>query len=150
MTFDEVAAALRENPMSQLGGGATDGEIARAEQDLAVALPLSYRRLLGEFGWVAIPGYFELHGLGAGVPSHLNLVGVTLAERSQFMSPTPTHLIPIVNDGAGNLYCLDTSRNDAEDSPVVLQDHEIDEIHDVAESFLEWLAAELSRTRNQS
>lgn len=149
MVFEDVAEVLRAHPQGDLGEGATDDEISRAETDLGVVFPESYRRFLRDFGWAGVSGHFELFGLGPGVPRHLYVVGMTRSERSDFMPPTPHHLIPVLNDGGGNLYCLDTARDNGEDCPVVRQDHESGELSEVSSSFISWLAEEISSATQQ-
>jgi len=141
LTWDDLASELRAQS-ERLGTGATNEEIIDAERQLGVTLPESYRRFLREFGWGEV-GHCDLFGLGAGVPGHLELVEMVESERTDYMPLTPEHLVPIMNDGGGNLYCLDTARITGGDCPVVIHDHELDEIDDVAETFLAWLAEEL-------
>lgn len=38
---------------------------------------------------------------------HLNIVDITLSERTEMSPRLPRALLPILNDGGGNLYCLD-------------------------------------------
>lgn len=137
MTYEELSEAIRSHGVS-FGTGATSDEIAKAENTLSVTFPSGYRRLVGEFGWLGV-GPDELFGLGAGVPSEVDVVRETLAERTTFHPLTPKHLVPIMNDGGGNLFCLDTTRGSGADCPVVFQDHELGEISDYSDSFFEWL-----------
>ena len=58
-----------------------------------------------------------MFGLGADVPAVNDLVRETLAERHEFRPYLPPHLIPLHNDGAGNLAALDTRRS-GDDPPV--------------------------------
>ena len=57
----------------------------------------------------------------------------------------PEYLVPVMNDGAGNHYCLDdTSRLDGGECPVVFWDHEHQDGPDqvpeqVSASFDRWL-----------
>jgi hypothetical protein len=54
------------------------------------------------------------------------------------------HLIPVMNDGSGNLYCLDTSV--ADEPPIVFWDHEAgsDQTPEIESgSFASWLASRL-------
>jgi len=108
------------------------------------SLPESYRRFLRDFGWVSIDGD-EIFGLGADVPSHLDLVRITQSERTQFRPYLPPHLAPLLNDGAGNHYCLDTRRSSGKGRPVVFwnHEHELAEQQDPADEtddFVTWLS----------
>jgi cell wall assembly regulator SMI1 len=124
-----------------LGQGATDGDIANAESSIGVTFPESYRRFLSEIGWGRF-SHQELYGLGSDVPAHLELVRNTLVERLEMHPALPAHLIPLMNDGAGNHYCLDASATCKGECPVVFWDHEQqdDQIPErVAMSFDTWL-----------
>lgn len=83
----------------------------------------------------------ELFGLGADVPPYLSLTAMTRSEREEMSPSLPAHLIPLMNDGGGNLYCLD-SRGGGE-PPVVFWDHTAgarQEPAQVASDFTTWLA----------
>ena len=82
----------------------------------------SYRSSLRTFGWASLP-YTEVYGLGEGRPyAGLDLVRVTKQERAEGCPLTPHHLLPIENDGSGDLYCLDTRVSI--EPPVVFWGHE--------------------------
>jgi SMI1-KNR4 cell-wall len=105
------------------GHGATDHQIADAQHSLGVRLPQSYKSFLSKFGWAMICGDL-LYGLGADVPHGFTVVKNALSERYEAHPHIPHHLVPIMNDGAGNNYCLDTSCFDGDECPVVFWDHE--------------------------
>lgn len=141
-TYEEVSPRFRALSKGKHGEGASPEEVQEAERELSVVLPDSYRAFLGEFGWGAF-AHWELYGLGADVPSHLHLVRITLEERREFHPLTPPHLVPVLNNGGGDLYCLDTSRLVDGECPVVFWDHDLgeDQIPDEdAPGFLPWLA----------
>jgi cell wall assembly regulator SMI1 len=124
MLFEELGRQLREYPgRKRLGTGAKRADISSAESNLGAKLPESYKVFLGEFGWGGVDSW-ELFGLGAGVPNYLDLVQMTETERTLFHPHIPPFLIPIMNDGFGNHYCLDTSSLRDGECPVVLWDHE--------------------------
>jgi hypothetical protein len=80
----------------------------------------------------------ELFGLGPDVPPHLHLCSVTDRERAAF-NPLPLKYLPIMNDGGGNLYCLDLT-NGGDDPPIILHDHEVPNAPTLESgSFVEWL-----------
>lgn len=142
MDFATLKHRLEEHPAKDLGGGATAAQIQAAELELGVALKGSYRAFLQSFGWGGVED-IEILGLGPDVPHHLNLVEVTKSERSEAQPPLSPHLIPVMNDGAGNLYCLDAGEAYLEEYPVVFWDHEADgdqEPEQVAGDFAEWLS----------
>ena len=124
MPSDELSRQLREyRGRKLLGHGASPADISTAEAALGTKLPESYTAFLREFGWGGVDSW-ELFGVGAGVPSYLDLVRMTESERTTFHPHIPPHLVPVMNDGFGNHYCLDTASLHDGECPVVLWDHE--------------------------
>lgn len=144
MSFVNTANRLLEFEHREFGVGAQCSDIQDAERILGVPIRGDYRLFLLQFGWGGVE-HLELFGLGADVPNYLNLVTVTLSERFEVEPRLRHDLIPVMNDGGGNLYCLDTSELD--DPPVVFWDHEagpeqIPEV--VATNFNSWINDELN------
>jgi hypothetical protein len=143
MSIHEMIRLITSLADKESGIGATEQEIADAERSLGVRFPRSYRALLLQFGWVRI--YSDpLFGVGRGVPPEYELVETTLIERREAHPHIPPHLIPIMNDGAGNHYCLDTASYLGDECPVVFWDHEHQDGPDqspeqVSPSFDRWL-----------
>jgi hypothetical protein len=145
MTFDALAERLHRNPANSLGRGVTDAEINIASFELGVELNGGYRLFLKRFGWAGI-GSIELFGLGTDVPPYLNLTAMTRSEREDTHTALPTHLVPLMNDGGGNFYCLDTRV--PEESPVVFWDHTAgarQEPRVVAADFTHWLTTRVEQ-----
>jgi hypothetical protein len=145
MTFDELAEMLERSPSKSLGRGVAEADINTASARLGVNLTGSYRLFLQRFGWGGI-GSIELFGLGADAPPYLSLTAMTLSEREEASPALPVHLIPLMNDGGGNLYCLDSRMEDQ--PPVVFWDHTAGEQQEpvpVAPDFLVWLAERVAR-----
>ena len=107
----------------EYGRGATEQQIADAERALEVRFPASYRAFLAKYGWAYIY-YDPIFGVGPSVPPEFELVRHTLDERYDFEPNIPLHLIPVMNDGAGNHYCLDTADFRGDECPVVFWDHD--------------------------
>jgi SMI1-KNR4 cell-wall len=127
------------------GGGALLPEIESAERALNVRIVGGYRDFLLRFGWIEI-GSVVLYGIGKDIPPYLNLVAVTLSERSEMKPQLALSLLPFFNDGFGNLYCLDTNASPASENPVVFWDHDLSPNQQpalVSPSFTEWLAQEI-------
>ena len=125
------------------GHGASDQEIADARHALGVQFREDYEAFLSKFGWAMIHGD-TLYGLGADVPHGFTVVKNAFSERYEAHPHIPTHLVPIMNDGAGNNYCLDTLHFQDDECPVVFWDHEHDDGPDqtprrVSLSFDRWL-----------
>jgi cell wall assembly regulator SMI1 len=143
MSMNEMLQRIDSLYKKEVGTGATAQEIADAERAIGVRLPASYRAFLSRFGWARV--YFDpLYGVGPSVPSHYALVTNVLSERYEAQPLIPRHLVPIMNDGAGNNYCLDTSRFHDDECPVVFWDHEHEDGPDqtpeeVSPSFDRWL-----------
>lgn len=145
MKYETIKQRLRAFPHQEFGHGAQREQIDSAERALDVRFPTSYRAFLQEFGWGGVED-IELFGLGDDVPLHLDLVRMTESERSEMRPRLSPNLIPIMNDGGGNLYCLDASVGFREEYPVVFWDHEADdsqEPEEVAEDFPSWVSEQL-------
>src|SRR5687767_11806574 len=92
----------------RFGEGTTDGQIQLAESELGVTLPASYKSFLSCLGWIESP-YISVFGLGSDVDSRSDLIGMTKAWWYEVDIETrlPQNFVPVVDDGSGNLYCLD-------------------------------------------
>lgn len=138
-TFEELADRLRRFEDKEFGTGATDAEIGEAENLLGTSIRGEYRRFLKDFGWGGVE-HLELYGLGSDTPPHLQLVPVTRSEREEMNPRLRQYLIPVMNDGGGNLYCLNMSF--ADEPPVVFWDHAEDANQSAetdAPDFVSWL-----------
>lgn len=145
MTFDELERRMKSRADLTTGSGATEGQMLAAEKSLALKFPQDFRLFLTRLGWAKIV-YDEIFGLGADVPAHLDIVSTTMAERHSLRPRLPHSLLPVMNDGAGNHYCIQTKVDDFGTYPVVFWNHEQDEEQVpevVAESFIEWVVARL-------
>ncbi|WNG54214.1 SMI1/KNR4 family protein [Archangium gephyra] len=143
MTFNELSELLESNPTKSFGQGVSDEEIDTASAELQVELTGGYRLFLKRFGWGGV-GSIEIFGLGVDVPPYLSLTAMTRSEREEMNPALPSHLIPLMNDGGGNLYCLDSRVSG--DPSVVFWDHTAGEHQDltrVASDFTTWLAERL-------
>ena len=105
-------------PGIERGIGATENQIQDAERQLGLKIPPDYRAVLRRAGWLGI-GPQEFWGLGPDVPDHLDLVISTQLWRTNRRLELPDHLLPIQEDGSGSLFCLDSSRVDCVESPVL-------------------------------
>jgi hypothetical protein len=106
--YDELKKLMTKNELLTAGKGATELEIQEAQQRLGLLIQGDYRKFLLDFGWGGV-GHLELYGLGADVPPFLNLITITHSERTEMSPPLKQELIPVMNDGGGNLYCLDST-----------------------------------------
>ena len=139
MGLAELIARLNKLQACQLGQGATQPEIEEAASALKVRLPSDYQDFLRRVGWASC-GYFQLFGVGKDVPAHLELVSKTMGVRHQFRPHIPHHLVPLMNDGSGNYYCLSVDGHGK--GKVVFWNHELDEAQYpavVGDSFVGWL-----------
>jgi hypothetical protein len=142
----ELIRRLRSCQKAEFDRGATPREIELAEERLGVELPGSYKAFLGHFGWASLEG-LDLYGLGEDVPTYLDLVKVALGERTHMRPRLPNRLVPLMNDGAGNLYCLEVESREQGECPVVFCDHNLGESQDpeyVAPNLEAWLSEELN------
>jgi hypothetical protein len=122
----ELVRRLRSLREADFGRGATPHEIDLAEEQLGVEFSASHKAYLEQFGWASMEG-LQLFGLGEDVPAHLDLVRVTLSERTEMKPRLPSSLVPLMNDGAGNcavggvtrLYCLDVESREQGECAVI-------------------------------
>jgi hypothetical protein len=143
MNFDELKQVMSASGSLEVGSGASEAEIQTAEASLGVRVKGDYRKFLLEFGWGGV-GYLELYGLGQDVPKHLDLVEITKSERTEMSPRLRLDLLPIMNDGAGNLVCLETTSDGPQ---VVLWDHEEPEDQEPtveADDFASWFASAIA------
>lgn len=143
-TYVQLAERLLQFENGEFGVGATEAQIREAEQLLGIPIAGGYRSFLSQFGWGGVE-HLELYGLGVDTPDHLRLVRVTQSERSEMVPRLREQLLPVMNDGAGNLYCVDTSTTAAE-PPVVFWDHARDggqRVEIEARDFASWLHRQL-------
>ena len=141
VSYSELATRLLGFENRELGSGVSDDEIAAAEQVLGVCIEGGYRQFLKQFGWGGVE-HLELYGLGG--PPYLDLVRVTQSERSEMEPALRAHLLPVMNDGGGNLFCLDTRVGT--EPPIVFWDHlgGVDQVPGVeATNFSSWLWTQL-------
>ncbi|WP_435009588.1 SMI1/KNR4 family protein [Tundrisphaera lichenicola] len=119
MSFDEI----EHTDHVQIGTGAAPSEIELAQQKLNVVFPDDYKDFLLKFGRAKLK-YDHVHGIGYGVPDLANVVLNTIDERDDFEPLLPNHLIPVMNDGSGNHFCIDINKSRHGISPIVFWDHE--------------------------
>lgn len=145
MSFEELAKRIASVSTRQCGCGASREQISNVMNGMGVVFPESYIWFLKEYGWVRLGGD-ELYGLGPDIPAYLELGRITESERKDARPHLKHYLVPIMNDGAGNHYCLDTLKMNEGECPVVFWDHELGEEQEpqcVSGSFSEWLNTRL-------
>ena len=124
-----------------VGNAASLEDLPNYELTFGVKIPESYRAFLMNVGWARF-AHEQLFGLGGSIPKYLDLADRTYDERYEARTYMPYDLVPIMNDGAGNHYCLQTAKLANGECPVVFWDHELgeDQVPEfVSRSFDEWL-----------
>jgi cell wall assembly regulator SMI1 len=104
------------------GTPATDANVADAERALGVELPAELRAYLRHFGWIVVDGTL-VFGLGPDVLPYADLVQITRSERTEMSLALPPYLLPLSNDGSGNLHCIDLRPGPPQGS-IVAWDHD--------------------------
>ena len=126
--FEDVTRFIDTIPYLVHSNGATEEEIHR----LRVAwnmLPLDYEAFLRKYGWLEF-GATEVPGLGALVPTHLNV----LAQAHDAWNSGISHeLLPIYNPYSGWLYCLKYQQSSVS---VVVYSFDLGETY--GDSFSSW------------
>jgi hypothetical protein len=138
MTYDELRDRLQHIDDKECGEGASPAEITEGETRLSLTFPGDYRRFLQDFGWLAV-GSKEIAGLGTDAPAWLNVVATYRTEHHESHAKMPANLLPIMNDGGGDLYCLDC---DDPEGRVSVWGHTTG-LDALGVSFVDWLVAEI-------
>ncbi|WP_437876215.1 SMI1/KNR4 family protein [Sorangium sp. So ce513] len=139
MTFDDLEKILRTRDDVVMGTGCDESLVSYAERALGVTFPSALRDYLIRFGHLEL-GHFEMFGLGEDLPDYLDLVKMTRSERTDTGCPIRSDLVPLLNDGGGNLYCIGTTGAAA--GSVFFWDHERgpgQEPDKCASSLTEWV-----------
>jgi len=140
-TWDHILELLSKHNITH-GAGASDNDIATAEAALGVRFPDELREYLTRVGWIDEDMGF--YGVGSDVPrKRFDLVEHTRWEREEAGPPMQHHLVPILNNGGGDHWCVDTRTG-----AVVEWRHDDDDGEDqtpvfVDASFASWLHAHL-------
>jgi cell wall assembly regulator SMI1 len=123
---------------------ATDDEIELVEKKAGLRFPDDYREFLRTFGWAEM-GMDTIYGLGPDTTQASNVWDNMVVESAHADPPLRSSLVPLMNDGAGSHYCLNTARMRGGRCPVVFWDHEdpegeLQKPKVVAKSFEEWVS----------
>lgn len=136
--------SLRSLAGAQWGPVASEAGISALESALECRLPDDYRQFLWEFGWFESPDV-TINGISGDENQRgTSAIDVMRWEQTESGNPLPPGLLPISNDGAGNLSCIVLSGPGT--GTVVFVDHDRDGPGDVepeAGSFAEWLTRRL-------
>lgn len=109
-------AGLRDRVESHgatFGQGALPEQIARLERDLGVALPPSYVLFLSVFGWFEDDQVKVLGITSSESEGYLDVLEELRWEREEAAISIPPCVIPVSDDGAGNLFCIHTDGQSA-------------------------------------
>ncbi len=139
----DLIERLRSSPAVKCHRGATEEDIREMLLFARVKLPKDYREFLRGVGWVQV-GPNTILGLGPDAFKEANVSEVAHWEHVRAFPPMPHALIPVMNDGSGNHFCLDTSKMKEGRCPIVFweHDHEDGELQKpkrIKASFEQWL-----------
>lgn len=140
----DLESRLRLRSDCAVGGGVHTSDVDAAEAQLNVTFPHDLRVYLQMLGSLEI-GHREFFGLGTDLPRFRDIVAVTLSERTMARSPLRHDLIPLLNDGGGNLICIVVAGTNS--GRIVFWDHDDggDQApSDWSESLAVWLDEVLS------
>ncbi|MBK8915639.1 MAG: SMI1/KNR4 family protein [Phycisphaerales bacterium] len=105
-----------------LGTGASESAIQAVERSLGVRFPDELRQFYREVGWAHGPR-IVIDGLGDDVPSEHVLERHARHCWCDYRPFMPRTLLPVMDDGMGNNYCVDVAEGPSFGS-VVFWDHE--------------------------
>ena len=117
--IDAVMTKIGKSKQCECGSGATADAIEHAQRALGNTFPDDYSAFLQRFGW-AVVKECDVFGLGDGIPSYMDVVLTTKSERTEMEPRLLARYVALMNDGAGNHYCLDCDKLSAGQCPVVL------------------------------
>jgi hypothetical protein len=134
---------LQHSPAAETHRGASEDDIRQMLCTVRVKLPDDYKRYLLGCGWVRL-GPNIIYGLGPDVSESESVDRNVVFEHVRADPPMASNLIPIMNDGAGNHFCLDTKQMKGGTCPVVFWDHEhpkgeMQRPRKIAGSFAQWI-----------
>jgi hypothetical protein len=142
--IENAIRIIRENQTS-VNASQEEDEISKAESELGVKFPTSYKEFIKALGTSGWPEF--IYGLGKNILPGSSVVWTTQRERHDVEPAMPHNLIPISPDGWGNHYCLDTNQFVGDECPVVFWNHELGQNQEpefVNTDFLEWLEAAIA------
>lgn len=118
---EEFIRLVRANvQVANVAGGCDEELIVRAEAQLDLSLPPSYREFLRQLGECDIAGV-EFHGVWVRDDDPDALFGaVRMTLEARRTSAMPNALVVFMSDGMGGLYVLDTASLDDEGEAPVL------------------------------
>ncbi|ESQ78086.1 SMI1/KNR4 family protein [Asticcacaulis benevestitus] len=145
MSFAALSELIDNYPApKEVGQGATQEEVTQFEETVDVSIRGDFAKFLLRYGWIDL-AYTEIYGLGSDISPALELTKITLSERTEMYPALLKHLIPVYNDGAGNLYCINTISEG--EPPIVFWNHELgmdQKPRQISSSFSEWLCQHIS------
>jgi hypothetical protein len=100
--------------ITQRGAALTEADVAAVEQRLGVSFPDDYRAFLLQInGGVPRPGKWvkQIFSLGSDVPPDASFE-VAYDNLKVRQERIPRRMIPVADDGGGNLYCISTTGTD--------------------------------------
>lgn len=124
---------------------ATDQELYKAEEELSINLPESYKAFQLDLGDID-GAKLEIYSVKTPQEGMINIIGITQSERTECFPNMPSYLVPFSGNGGGDSYCFDTSKIINGECPIVFWDHTSDpeqEPEVVAVDFLEWIDSEI-------
>lgn len=126
MALSKIEGLLKNRNDVNFGEGITNSELMNLEKKLEVVFHPDLNDYLMKFGWLEI-GHLEFFGSGEEIPAYLNILEITETERNESHIKLPRNYIPLLNDGAGNLYCIDVKKDSATYGQIVFWDHDLPE-----------------------
>jgi SMI1-KNR4 cell-wall len=142
-SYDRALDFLESNEISiRNSGGASEELIDQTEVRLGVTLPLSYKKMLSNYGTLSFRGrqYYGVPKLGIDAQSIPNVVFATLDLRSR--DEASAKMVNFKASGYGPNFVIDCGQLDQRGEGPVYEIHELGYMHGmkkVADSFGEFL-----------
>ncbi|WFR98760.1 SMI1/KNR4 family protein [Rhizobium tumorigenes] len=148
--YDDAIRSLRENGIDVLGTkSATEEDVKRIEARLGVILPVSYKKMLSEYGALEFDTV-EIYGwLSQGIDAKFVTNVVYATERERANGRISETMIPFLTAGYGPFYVMECAEINADGEAPVYEVSTGGHIHGkdrLADSFGEFLRNEVRRT----
>ncbi|PCK86509.1 glucan synthesis protein [Rhizobium sophoriradicis] len=146
--YDDAIRSLRDNGIDILGTkSATEEDLKQIETRLGVSLPVSYKKMLSEYGALEFDAV-EIYGwLSQGIDAKFITNVVYATERERADGRISETMIPFLTAGYGPFFVMDCAEMNADgEAPVYEAGGYANGKDKLADSFGEFLCNEVRRT----
>ena len=140
---NSIAELLKfSDKILELNNSINDNRINSFENEFKITLPDDFKNFISKINGFSLMGN-KVYGFNKNIPESIE--NVYRFEHFDVLYPQYEKLVPFCNDGRGNFYCLDTSKNNKKDNcPIVFwvsnYEYSLEDLPEIVyNSFIEWL-----------